>query len=451
VIKRTVEPRTPETLVSSAEPRSFLARFIRSEVSSSVVLLAATVAALAWANSRWAGSYERLLEIPVGLSLGGHTFTLSLLHWVNDGLMAVFFFVVGLEIKRELVLGQLSTWRGAVLPVAAALGGMVVPALVYVALNHGGPGARAWGVPMATDIAFALGVLSLLGGRVPLGLKIFLTALAIADDLGAVLVISVYYTEKINLTALLLAVGLLAPLAFTTAPRRLPVALHVALGAGVWAATLASGVHATVAGIVLALLVPVRSRIAPHQFLAEVGGAIRELQATPLSRETLVLDASRLERLEVLHETAGRFRPLGLVLEHTLHPITTWFVLPVFALFNAGVTLEGGVREALRTTVAAGVMLGLFVGKQVGITAASWLVVRLGLAELPPGVRMRHLYGAAILGGIGFTMSIFVAGLALGEGALESAAKVGILAGSTTSALVGWIYLRLTLRAPAAP
>ena len=438
--------------MSSTEPRSsFLARFIRSEVSGSVLLLVFTVAALVWANSPWAGTYERLLEIPVGLSVGGHTFALSLLHWVNDGLMAVFFFVVGLEIKRELVLGQLSTWRGAVLPVAAAVGGMVVPAFVFVALNHGGPGARAWGVPMATDIAFALGVLSLLGSRVPIGLKVFLTALAIADDLGSVLVISVYYTEKLRFAALLLAMVLLVPIAAARAPRRLPVALHVALGAGVWLATLSSGVHATVAGIVLALLVPVRSRIPPDHFLAEVGGAIRELEAEPLSRETLVLDAGRLERLEVLHETAGRFRPLGLVLEHALHPITTWFVLPLFALFNAGVTLEGGLREALKTRVAAGVMLGLFVGKQVGIAAAAWLVVRLELAELPPGVRMRDLYGAAILGGVGFTMSIFVAGLALGEGPLEDAAKVGILAGSITSALAGWIFLRLTLRAPAAP
>ncbi len=430
----------------SADQRSLIARFIRSEASGSVVLLATTLVALAWANSQWAGVYDALLAIPVGLSVGGHTFALTLHHWVNDGLMAVFFFVVGLEVKRELVLGQLSTLRGAALPVAAAVGGMIVPALLFAALNHGGPGAHAWGVPMATDIAFAIGVLALLGRRVPLGLKVFLTALAIADDIGAVLVISVYYTEQLNLLALGVAAVLLAALGVTSATRRIPVAVHLALGAGVWAATLASGVHATVAGIVLALLVPVRSRVAPDHFLAEVGGAIRELEASPLSRESLVLDAGRLERLEALHETAGHFRPFGLVLEHALHPFTTWFVLPVFALFNAGVRLEGGLREALRTPVAAGVVLGLFVGKQVGITATSWLVVRLRLAELPAGVGMLQIHGAAILGGIGFTMSIFVAGLALGEGPLESAAKLGILVASATSALVGYAFLRMALR-----
>jgi NhaA family Na+:H+ antiporter len=384
----------------------------------------------------------------LGLTGGGRTFALTLHHWVNDGLMAVFFFVVGLEIKRELALGQLSTLRGAILPVAGALGGMVAPALLFLALNAGGPGAPAWGVPMATDIAFALGVLALLGRRVPIGLKVFLTALAIADDLGAVLVIALYYTAKIDVLALLGAAALLGALAVARRLRT-PVAVYVLLGAGVWAATLASGVHATVAGILLALLVPIRSRISPERFLAEVGGALRDMEGAPLSRESLVLDAARLERLEALHEAAGRFRPPGLVLEHALHPFTTWVVLPVFALFNAGIRLEGGLREALGTPVALGVVLGLFVGKLAGITAASWLVVRLRVAELPEGVRMSHLFGAAVLGGIGFTMSIFVAGLALGEGALVAAAKAGILVASAISALVGFAFLRATL--PGAP
>jgi NhaA family Na+:H+ antiporter len=433
----------------ASDPRSLLARFIRSEASGSVVLLAATLVALAWANSPWSDVYEALLHAKVGLTLGGHAFALPLQLWVNDLLMAIFFFVVGLEIKRELVLGQLSTRRGATLPVAAALGGIVAPALLFTALNHGGPGAHAWGVPMATDIAFSLGVLALLGSRVPLGLKVFLTALAIADDIGAVLVISVYYTASLDLRALAAAGGLVVLLGIARTIRRVPTAVYVVLGAGVWVATLASGVHATVAGIVLALLVPVRSRLAPEHFLTEVGEALRDLEGGELSHEALVLDSSRLARLESLHETAGRFRPPALVLEHALHPVTTWFVLPVFALFNAGVTLEGGIREALKTPIAAGVILGLLVGKTVGITAASWLVVRLGLAELPPGVGMREILGAAILGGIGFTMSIFVAGLALSDDSLVAAAKIGILVGSAASALVGWTVLRLTLRAPA--
>jgi NhaA family Na+:H+ antiporter len=433
----------------AADPRSLFARFIRSEASGSVLLLAATLAALAWANSPWSSAYDALLQARVGFAAGGYAFALPLQLWVNDLLMAIFFFVVGLEIKRELVLGQLSTARGAILPVAAAGGGMVVPALFYAALNHGGPGAHAWGVPMATDIAFALGVLALLGKRVPLGLKVFLTALAIADDIGAVLVIAVYYTERLDLRALAAAGGLVFALGIARlVRRRVPTAVYVLLGVGVWVATLASGVHATVAGIVLALLVPVRSRIAPDHFLAEVGEALRDLEGGELSREALVLDSARLARLESLHETAGRFRPPGLVLEHALHPVTTWFVLPLFALFNAGVTLEGGLREALRTPVAAGVILGLLAGKTLGITAASWLVVRFGLAELPPGVGMREILGAAILGGIGFTMSIFVAGLALSDEALVAAAKVGILVGSASSALLGFAVLRLTLREP---
>jgi NhaA family Na+:H+ antiporter len=440
--------RSRETVLTSTEPRSLVARFIRSEAAGSVLLLAATLVALAVANSPWGEAYERLLHASIGLTVAGRTFALSLQHWVNDGLMAVFFFVVGLEIKRELVLGQLSTLRGAILPVAAAAGGMVVPALLFAALNAGGPGARAWGVPMATDIAFALGVLALLGRRVPLGLKVFLTALAIADDLGAVLVIALYYTARIDAAALAVAGALLAVLALVRR-RRMPVAVYGILGAGVWAATLASGVHATVAGILLALLVPVRSQISPDRFLSEVGEAIRDLEGAPLSRETLVLDAARLERLEALHEAAGRFRPPGIVLEHALHPVTTWFVLPAFALFNAGVRLEGGLREPLGTPVALGVVLGLFVGKLVGITGASWLVVRLRLADLPEGVRMAHLLGAATLGGIGFTMSIFVAGLALGEGALVTAAKAGILAASAISAAAGYVFLRLSLRSPA--
>jgi NhaA family Na+:H+ antiporter len=431
---------------------SLVQRFIAWEASGSVALLAATAVALAWANSPWAGAYDALLHLPLGLTLGGHAFSLSLHHWVNDGLMAIFFFVVGLEIKRELVLGRLSTWRGAALPVAAALGGIVVPAGLYAALNAGGAGARGWGIPMATDIAFALGVLALLGSRVPLGLKVFLTALAIADDLGAVLVIAVFYTENVRLAALAGAAGLLLLLWLVGRRLRIrSVGLYAVLVAGVWAAVLASGVHATVAGILIAMLVPVRSLVEPEAFLSGVGRALRALETAPLSRETLVFDSERLGQLERLHDAARRFRPPAIVMEHALHPFSTWVVLPLFALFNAGVRLDDGVAaEALRHPVALGVVAGLFVGKQVGITAASWLVVRLGLASLPEGVTLRHVFGAAILGGIGFTMSIFVAGLAFTDPGLVAAAKVGILLASAVSGVVGYAVLRASLPARAA-
>jgi len=430
-------------------PGNVLTRFIRSESAGSVALLLATLVALGWANSRWAGSYDALLHLRLGVSLGQHTFALSLHHWVNDGLMALFFFVVGLEIKREVVLGQLSTMAGAVLPVAAALGGILCPALLYALLNAGGPGVRGWGVPMATDIAFALGVLALLGRRVPLGLKVFLTALAIADDLGAVLVISIYYTERIHLEALVGAALLLVALGLVGRTRIRFAGVYAVLVLGVWLATLASGVHATVAGILIAFLVPVRSDRSPERFLSEVGAALRDLSTRPLSRESLVLDAEQLERLEEVHIGASALRPPALVFEHALHPVTTWFVLPVFALFNAGIALEGGVGEALRSPVALGVLIGLFVGKAVGIAGVAWLAIRLGFARLPENVTLPQLLGAAFLAGIGFTMSIFVASLAFEEGALETAAKVGILAASVLSGAVGYLLLRAVL--PAEP
>ena len=422
-------------------------RFFRSEAAGSVALLAATIVALVWANSRWAGSYESLQHLKLGVSLGDRTFALTLHHWVNDGLMTLFFFVVGLEIKREIVLGQLSSLGGAVLPVVAAVGGIAVPALLYAALNAGGPGARGWGVPMATDIAFALGILALLGPRVPLGLKVFLAALAIADDLGAVLVISVYYTERIHLPALAGAAGLLLLLGLVGRTRLRNAAFYAVLIAGVWLSTLASGVHPTVDGILIAFLVPVRSRVSPERFFHKVGLALRELADWPVTRESLVLEAEHLERVERVHVAASALRPPALVLEHALHPITTWFVLPVFALFNAGVNLGSGVGEALRSPVATGVLLGLVVGKVVGITGAVWLVLRLKLSRLPEHVTLRQIAGVALLAGIGFTMSIFVAGLAFQDAALESAAKVGILAASAIAGVAGYLVLRSVLPA----
>jgi len=412
-----------------------------------VALLAATVVAMAWANSPAASSYDALLHLRLGFTLGPTAFSLDLHHWVNDGLMAVFFFVVGLEIKREVVLGRLSTRKTATLPVVAALGGMVAPALLYAAFNGRGEGGHGWGIPVATDIAFALGVLALLGSRVPLALKVFLTALAIADDLGAVTIISVFYTEGVRLPALAGAAGLLLLLWLVGRQVRIrSVGPYAILVVAVWGAVLVSGVHATVAGILIAMLVPVRSRIDPETFLSGAGEALQALQSGPLSRESLVHDSARLEQLERLHEAAQRFRPPAVAIERALHPFSTWVVLPTFALFNAGVRLEGvGVAEALRHPVALGTVVGLFVGKQVGITAASWLVVRLGLATLPEGVTLRHVYGASVLAGIGFTMSIFVASLAFADPALVASAKLGILLGSLLAGIAGYALLRLIL------
>src|SRR5512137_1117941 len=405
---------------------SAFTRFFHSEAAGSVLLLLFTAVALAWANSPWAPLYDRMLPTPLGLSVGGGSLTMSAAHWVNDGLMAIFFLVVGLEIKRELLVGQLSTFRSAFLPVAAALGGLVAPALIYAALNAGTPGERGWGVPMATDIAFALGVLALVGPRVPVGLKVFLTALAIADDLGAVLVIAVFYTARWY-------------------------SLYVILAVGVWAAMLASGVHATVAGILVAMAIPVAARIEPAKFLDAVGERLTLLQRGTLTRDSMVRDREQMVAIEELGTATLDFLPAGFALERYLHPVTAFGILPLFALFNAGVRLDGRLGEALLQPVSLGIVLGLFFGKMAGITLTSFVAVKSGQAELPPGVTMGQLFGASILGGIGFTMSIFVAGLAFQDGPLLASAKLGILVASAISGVVGFVVLKIILARGPAP
>ena len=440
---------TEPTAAPSSGPRGAFQRFFHSEATGGVLLLVCTIIALAWANSPWADLYERMLHLGIGITFGEWSFSMSAAHWVNDGLMALFFFVVGLEIKRELLVGHLSTLRSALLPVAAAVGGMVAPALVYAALNSSGPGAAGWGVPMATDIAFALGILALVGPRVPIGLKVFLTALAIADDLGAVLVIAIFYTAKVNLLALGGAAGLVALLYLATRLSVRRYGIYFLLAAGVWAAMLASGVHATVAGILVALTVPVRSGMEPGTFLATLRGRLDTLERRTLTRESMVRDDEQMETIEEIGAATLDFLPTGFAMERYLHPFTAYFVLPLFALFNAGVRLDGRIQEALLHPISLGIVLGLLFGKQIGITLTSLLAIKSGHAELPAGVTLAQLHGASALGGIGFTMSIFVAGLAFMPGELQSSAKLGILAASLVSGVVGFSLLKLALsRAP---
>jgi NhaA family Na+:H+ antiporter len=436
---------------SAPGTRGVFLRFFHSEASGSILLLLATAVALAWANSPWADLYQRMLHVQLGFTFGGSTFSMSAAHWVNDGLMALFFFVVGLEIKRELLVGQLSTFRTALLPVAAAVGGLVVPALIYSSLNFGGPGERGWGIPMATDIAFALGVLALVGPRVPIGLKVFLTALAIADDLGAVLVIAVFYTERANLMWLGVALGSLALLYIATRLSVRRYGAYFILAGGVWAGMLGSGIHATVAGILVALTVPVRAGMEPGTFLATLREKLDKLARGTLTRESMIRDAEQMEAIEELGIATLDFLPNGFAIERYLHPVTAYFVLPVFALFNAGIRLDGRIQETLLQPVSLGIVLGLFFGKQLGITLTSWIAVKTGQAELPPGVTLRQLHGVSILGGIGFTMSIFVGGLAFPEGPLLSAAKLGILAASTVSGVIGFAVLKLILARTPSP
>ncbi len=431
-------------------PRGFVGTFewfVRSEVSGSVLLLACTVTALVLANSPWASGYSNLLHAKIGLAWPDGGFKLSLHHWVNDGLMVVFFFVVGLEIKRELVVGRLASAREAVLPVAAAIGGMVVPAALYVLVNAGGEGMRGWGIPMATDIAFALGMLAIFGARVPVGLKVFLTALAIADDLGAVLVIALFYTSTIRVSALLAAVGclLLLMAAIRLRVRRLGVLLP--LIGGVWLGVFASGVHATVAGILVAMVIPVRARIEPARFLAAARERLAHLESVRFTRESMIDDHEQLDAIESLHECTADMLPTGLRLEHALHPVQAFFILPVFALANAGVAMDRQILEVASNPVSLGIILGLALGKPLGITLASWVAVRFAGGVLPDGVGWLQILGAACLAGIGFTMSLFISGLAFLEDAFVADAKLGILLGSAAAAVMGLVVLARALPA----
>jgi NhaA family Na+:H+ antiporter len=419
-------------------------RFFRSEASGAIVLVFATAIALAWANSPWSATYFDLQHTYIGVSWGDAAFKLSLQHWINDGLMVLFFFVVGLEIKREILVGHISSFRLASVPVAAALGGMVVPAAVFLAFNANTEAARGWGVPMATDIAFALGILALLGSRVPTSLKVFLTAVAIADDIGAVFVIAIFYTENVNLVALGVAVALFVLLvAANRAHLRTPL-LYILLGLGVWAGVFASGVHATVAGILVAFAVPIRARIEPREFferMRRAGRDMEEVKEDEVSRVSMLLEPAQMEWLDDLQHTIGSMIPSGIALEHALHRVVSFIILPLFALFNAGVVLDKERLGLLDDPVTLGVILGLVLGKQVGITLFTWLVVKSGRGSRPEGVTWPMIYGVSCLAGVGFTMSLFISELAF-KGILVDEAKIGIIAGSLIAGVWGYLVLR---------
>ena len=423
--------------------------FFKTEAAGGIVLLAAAAAALVWANSPLAASYGDLWGTYVTVGAGSFEISKPLLLWVNDGLMAIFFFVVGLEIKREVLAGELAEPRKAALAIMAALGGMVVPAALYFAVNAGDVRGDGWGIPMATDIAFALGVLALLGSRAPLALKVFLTAVAIVDDLGAVVVIALFYTAELNVAALLgslAVVGVLFVVNKLGVRGAMPYAL---LGVVAWVLMLKSGVHATIAGVLVALTIPANRKIHEAAFAERVEGLLDRFREGIAGSPTDP-DPDQLAAVHSIEVACEHVETPLQRLEHGLHGFVAFFVMPVFALANAGVALGADALALVTDPVALGIMLGLVVGKPIGVMALSFVSVKTGLAVLPAGVTWRHVLGVAFLTGIGFTMSIFIANLAFGPGELLDSAKTGILAASIVSGALGaFVLLRTPPTAPA--
>ena len=423
-------------------------RFVQQEAASGIILLLSTIVALLLAHSSLASVYASVLDTKIGIAIGSLTLTVTLLHWINDGLMALFFFVVGLEIKREVLVGELASPRAAALPILAAIGGVAVPALIYLALNAGGPGGRGWGVPMATNIAFALGCLVLLGDRVPFGLKIFLTAVAIVDDLIAVLVIALFYSDGINLIALGIGFGLLALLMLVNLAGVRSMPVYAILGLLVWLAFLQSGVHATIAGVLIALTIPARNRIAAPIFLGQARAILEQFERGDGTSDMLTDELQNSAVLE-LEEICEHVQAPLQKLEHALQPWVALLIMPVFALANAGVTLSAGILDMATLPAALGIGLGLVLGKPIGLLSAVWLATRAKIADLPAGVSWSQMLGVSVLAGIGFTMSLFIATLAFVEPATLAAAKIAILGASLIAGIIGVILLRQSSGIPA--
>ena len=415
-------------------------RFASLEAAGGLVLAVSTVAALVWANSPWAAGYDHFWHRDLSIGLGRAMVNETLLHFINDGLMALFFFFVGLEIKHELLAGELSTLKRAIFPMAAAAGGVIFPALIFTAAAHGTPAASSWGIPIATDIAFVLGAMALLGNRVPLTLKVFVTALAIVDDILAVSVIAVFYTSEFSLRSL---VAGLAGIGVSYVANKLGVRawpVYALIGIFVWLAMLRSGVHATVAGILLALTIPATTLVEPVEFLKQSRATLERLLAVARSEAELTENEANnliysIERRCVLVQS-----PLYRI-AHALQPWVTFFIMPVFALANAGVHLPGEGGGKLLQPMAIGILLGLFIGKPLGVFLFAWLSVKAKLAVAPEGVAWKKIFGASWLCGIGFTMSLFIATLSVGEGEMLEIAKIATLIASVAAGIAGSVVL----------
>ena len=415
--------------------------FIHKSASSGITLMAATVLALIIANSPLAESYNSLLHTYIGISAGPFQLKYSLQHWINDGLMAVFFFLVGLEIKREVLAGELANLRAAMLPILAALGGVMVPAAIYTFFNLGKPGATGWAIPMATDIAFALGLLALLGDRIPFGLKVFLTAVAIVDDLIAVLVIALFYSGGINVMALMIGFGILTLLVLANLSGIRTLSLYAVLGILVWLAFLQSGIHATIAGVLVAWIVPARTRIDSATFVERSEEILARIETHSGGPGLLVSNETQQHAIIELEEVCEDAQAPLQKMEDSLHFWVQFVIMPIFALANAGVAISASQLLGESASIPLGIIFGLVIGKPVGIMLACYLAVRFGLASLPSNVDWKQMIGVGCLAGIGFTMSLFIATLGFGEGALLESAKMGTLLASIIAGSIGFFIL----------
>ena len=419
-------------------------RFLHSQVFGALILIVTTIIALSWANSGWGQLYYDISHTYVGIRFGEAEFKMSLSHWIKDGLMAIFFFVVGLEIKREIVVGELSTADKALLPVLAAVGGAAIPALAYTAVNLSGGSLSGWGIPMATDIAFALGILAMFGSRVPIELKIFLTALAIADDLIAVAAIAIFYTPNLGLGTLLFSIVPLGMMVWANRAGIRATWVYTVLAIVVWVDVLLSGVHATFAGVLVAMVIPVRPNVNPGDFITEARDLLRDIDGPDNSLDALIHDSDRRNKLNRFAMMVDDATPPGIALEKRLHPVIAWVILPMFALFSAGVNFGSNSVEGALSSVSLGIILGLVVAKPLGIMLSSWLVVKVAGTNME-NLSFPMLFGAACLAGVGFTMSIFISELAFESETLIYQAKIGVLIASLTAAGIGATVLHFVL------